>query len=386
MKRILMYTNDRIYTTERMTGGIKRFKMLYDGLIELGYNVTLYCGESERDLKKYNANAHSINREIKKSRFFPSIEIYFKNKKIIKKLKKDNYDEVIVFDVPTAIGLCFNHLKNINLFMRQDLIEYRKIKLNENKKNKIYSFFYIKFMSLCENICCRQSKTIILQCDYDLKNLLARHKLISNSIKKKAFIQINNVNAPWIVENSKIRIENEIKRNKFNICFIGDFSSNRKGHDIFLLAIEQLLKNSYNVNAYLIGDGKQLDEIKKKYKEYNNIFFLGRLKNPIQIIKQSNLVVVPSRADSCPNTVLESLYNNTLVIGSNAGGIPEILNNNDMLFDLNEESLYKKICELYNDKKYYDKLLKKQEKRKQELNFFWVKKIVDLLGWCDYEK
>ena len=378
-KKILMYTNDKIYTTVRMTGGIRRFKMLYEGLINDGYDVTLYCGETKETLSEYNKKAYSVQRDDKKTKLFAGIGIFLKNKKLIKNLKKENYDEIIVFDVPTAIGLCLNKMNNINLFMRQDLVEYRKVMLEEKKKNKLYKLLYLKIMNYCEYICCKRSKRIIVQCQYDLNNLINRHKKIGNIIKNKSNVQINNVDAKWIVDKSKNKIEHAISKEKFNICFIGDFSSNRKGHDIFLSAVDKLMKDKLNVRAYLIGDGLKLDEVKKQYSKNNDIVFLGRMNNPIDIIKQSNLVVVPSRADSCPNTVLESLYNNVLVIGSNAGGIPEILNDNDALFELNEDSLYNKICNLYNNNDNLNNLKNNQNKRREELCFDWVKKIEKIL-------
>ncbi len=379
MKRILMYTNDKIYTTKRMTGGIKRFKMLYEGLIKLDYNVTLYCGESEDDLKKYNKSARSVNRENNRTRLFAGIGIFLKNRKLIKNIKKEQYDEVIVFDIPTAIGLCLCSVKNINLFLRQDLIEYRKVLLNEKNKGKCYTSLYLKIMSLCEYICLKKAKKIIVQCQYDLNNLVKRHKHISKKIAKKAYVQINNVNAPWIVEKSKKSIEKRIDSDmKFSIGFIGDFSSTRKGHDIFLPVIKKLLDEKYNIKAYVIGDGKLLESERTKYNN-DSIIFLGRMNNPIDIIKQVDLIVVPSKADSCPNTVLESLYNNTLVIGSNRGGIPEILNNPLMLFNLDIDSLEEKIKEVYNDKNKYNDLCKFENKRCHELCFDWVEKIIELI-------
>lgn len=380
MKKILMYTNDKIYTTSRMTGGIKRFKLLYEGLKKEGYNVTLYCGENEQELKKYNSSAISVNREIEKSFIFPSISIFLKNRKKYQSIKKENFDDVIVFDVPTATGLCISRIKEINLFLRQDLIEYRKIQLKEKKKSKLYSFFYLKLMNFCESICCRRAKKIILQCRYDFNNLIERHKFIKKNISSKSFIQINNTNAPWIVEKSKEKTRlNKRKVNEFCIAFIGDFSSTRKGHDIFLDSIKRMTDEKYNVRAYVVGDGELLNKTIKQYEDYHNIEFLGRLANPICVVKQSNLVVVPSRADSCPNTILESLYNGVLVIGTNAGGIPEILSSADMLFDVDSESLYKKIKALYDDNKMCDSLLKKEVERNKELCFDWVKKIVFIL-------
>ena len=376
-----MYTNDKIYTTSRMTGGLKRFKMIYDGLVKKGYDVTLYCGEEADDLKKYNNKAISVNRNEKKSFLFPSIIIFFRNRKILKQIRKEKYTDVIVFDVPTAVGLCINRIKNINLFLRQDLVEYRKIILSNQNKNRIYTWLYLKFMSLCEYICCNKAKKIIVQCNYDLINLLSRHRLSRKKIENKSYVLINNVNTPWIISKSKQELTTKINNNNsFSICFIGDFSNTRKGHDIFLSAVEKLVEDKCDIEAYVIGDGILLENEKSNYCSSDYIHFMGRLDNPINVIRQVDLVVVPSRADSCPNTVLEALYNGILVIGSNAGGIPEILTDKDMLFELNTESLYMKIKEIYNNKEICKNLLKKEGIRNKELSFDWIQKIIDIMG------
>ena len=375
-----MYTNDKIYTGTRITGGIKRFKMLYEGLVKKGYDVTLYCGENPKDLKKYNSNAYSILRDKEKTKFFSSFGIFWRNRKTLKKIKNEKYDHVIVFDIPTCIGLCLRRIKNIDLFLRQDIVEYRKVILNEKKHSYLYKRCYLTILKFCEYLCCKHSKKIILQCQYDLNNLMNRHYFTRKKIKNKSYVQINNVNAPWIVENSNIKERPIIESGKtFKLCFVGDFLNNRKGHDIFLSAVKELIDAHYNVNSYIIGDGKLLDEEKEKYKKYHNIFFLGRLDNPILVIKQCDLVVVPSRADSCPNTVLESIYNNVLVIGSRVGGIPELLVDNECLFDLNANDLTDKIMSIIDDKNKYIALLNKELLIKEDLSFDWTQKIIDIL-------
>lgn len=106
---------------------------------------------------------------------------------------------------------------------------------------------------------------------------------------------------------------------------------------------------------------------------------MGRQENPIKILKQCDLLVVPSYADSCPNTVMEALYNEVPVIGSKAGGIPEILNNEDSLFELDSYSIKSKILTLKNNEASLQKLKELQKSRKNELTFDWAGKLIILL-------
>ena len=49
----------------------------------------------------------------------------------------------------------------------------------------------------------------------------------------------------------------------------------------------------------------------------------------MRIIKSSSVVVVPSRMESLPTTVKEAFFLNVPVIGTNVGGIPELITNDE---------------------------------------------------------
>ena len=49
----------------------------------------------------------------------------------------------------------------------------------------------------------------------------------------------------------------------------------------------------------------------------------------MKVIKSSSVVVVPSRMESLPTVVKEAFYLNVPVVGTNVGGIPELISNND---------------------------------------------------------
>lgn len=69
----------------------------------------------------------------------------------------------------------------------------------------------------------------------------------------------------------------------------------------------------------------------------------------MEIYKQIYCVVVPSLwIENYPNTVLEAIANKTLVIGTNRGGIPELITEADLLFDiLNPDDLLNKLKYTY---------------------------------------
>jgi glycosyltransferase involved in cell wall biosynthesis len=78
----------------------------------------------------------------------------------------------------------------------------------------------------------------------------------------------------------------------------------------------------------LIGDGPDFGAIKAVNLECKHVLFLGRVDNPLPIIRECDLGIFPSRysGESFPLFVLECLQSGLPVIASDAGDIPQIMN------------------------------------------------------------
>ena len=82
-------------------------------------------------------------------------------------------------------------------------------------------------------------------------------------------------------------------------------------------------------------------------------------EDAMKIIKSSSIVVVPSRMESLPTTVKEAFYLNVPVIGTDVGGIPELIKNNEtgiIVPPENPSKLAQAINELLSDKEKAEKL------------------------------
>lgn len=374
-----MYSTGKLFGN-KVTGGTKRFLELYYGMVDKGIEVDLFCADSMETLKEKNISANLVvNEKISKNLFLPtSLLVFLKNYDGIRRLKAYGYDKVIVFDVPTAVGLSIVGVKNLQLFIRQNLIEYKSISARGRTTNKILIKIYLFFMGLCEAICLIKADKIFIQCNYDYSALINRHRTIKHTIKKKSVVQINNVNPSWIIEDfDKSQLDKNIPREYklFCIGFVGGFNGDRKGQRLFVDALKNLLKKGVMLEGILVGDGDQLPQYKVELQNYPMIKFTGRLKNPFDVIKKLDMLVVPSLADSCPNTIMEALYSEIPVIGARSGGIPEILNNETWLFEPNSASLQDRI-EYFLSGGLLSQLKKEQRVRKKELEFDWVDIIV----------
>lgn len=145
---------------------------------------------------------------------------------------------------------------------------------------------------------------------------------------------------------------------KKTFMYYGKISED-KGVTLLINAFNKIIKEYSDYKLIFIGaiDKKYETTFNQLILHNENITYLGLMKNAeiMDIYKDIYCVVVPSLwLENYPNTVLESIANKTLVIGSNRGGIPELIGYDDLLFDITkEEDLYSKIkyaIELDKDK------------------------------------
>ena len=178
----------------------------------------------------------------------------------------------------------------------------------------------------------------IIVVSYAVKKSLVNFGINSNKIK----VIYNGLDlkfwTPEIHDKSYLYEEFELNKNSIKIGIIG-YLGECKGQDILLNAAIYLLKKGYkNLRFYIIGD--ELFKNENRYKEnlyqiskVNNlkdyIIFTGRRNDIPNILSFLDIIVVCSRCpDSLPTVVLETMAMGKVVIGTNIGGIPEMIVNN----------------------------------------------------------
>ncbi|MCD4761041.1 glycosyltransferase [bacterium] len=102
-----------------------------------------------------------------------------------------------------------------------------------------------------------------------------------------------------------------------------------KGYQYLIEAIKgsSLLENHRWI---LIGDGPELDDIKKQVNQLHlnkHIKFVGRLDNGWKYLKAFDYFVLPSIKEGLPYTILEAGLAEIPTVATKVGGIPEILTN-----------------------------------------------------------
>jgi glycosyltransferase involved in cell wall biosynthesis len=117
-----------------------------------------------------------------------------------------------------------------------------------------------------------------------------------------------------------------------------------KNHFYLIDSMNQLLKGT-NSKLYLLGKGEDLyiQELKTKIQslELNDMVeFLGFKENIWEYIVGADIVVLFSKSEGLPNVVLEAMSQGAIMVATEVGGIPEIIENNEngFLVPLNNPS------------------------------------------------
>lgn len=113
-----------------------------------------------------------------------------------------------------------------------------------------------------------------------------------------------------------------------------------KGHDVLIRALSLLKQKGLIIRARLIGGESTgnrnanntlfTDSLKTEAQELgvlDQIEFHGYTRNVYEALKGFSIVILPSDREGIPNCILEALSLRKLVIASNVGGIPEIIEN-----------------------------------------------------------
>lgn len=138
----------------------------------------------------------------------------------------------------------------------------------------------------------------------------------------------------------------------FRVGFIGSLSQMYKGPDVLLDAAALCRTRGLDLTVELVGDGRYMGRLKRTAQALgigDQTTFLGQLPSgkPIRdFLDTIDLFVLPSRAEGLPRALLEAMARGCPCIGSNVGGIPELLERVDIVPAGEADGLAKKILEV----------------------------------------
>jgi glycosyltransferase involved in cell wall biosynthesis len=180
---------------------------------------------------------------------------------------------------------------------------------------------------------------------YDIPDLFItpsnfmRNKLIEFGMSPQKLVHIPN-----FVEPEKFQVSDESEE---YFVYVGRLVP-IKG---LITLLQAMKKVKTSMRLLLLGDGPQRDILEQVSEEsgLHNVYFLGQLEfqELIRVVSLAKFNILPSEVyENCPMSVLESMAMGKPVIGSNIGGIPELISDgvDGLLFETgNSDHLAEKI-------------------------------------------
>lgn len=121
------------------------------------------------------------------------------------------------------------------------------------------------------------------------------------------------------------RIENSLPENKKIVLFMSRWSK-EKGIDVLLSAMRTILREDSSVFFVIAGDGEEKQFVEEFCKEFSGSSkVLASVINVAPWYQMADIVVLPSRVDPYPLTVIESGYFSKAIVASAVDGIAEII-------------------------------------------------------------
>lgn len=112
------------------------------------------------------------------------------------------------------------------------------------------------------------------------------------------------------------------------LTHISNFRPVKRVDDVLATFIE--VRRKIPAKLLLVGDGPDRSRIEKTAEQMgyrDDVICIGKIKNPIEPLRISDLFLLPSETESFGLAALEAMASSVPVIASNSGGLPEVIEN-----------------------------------------------------------
>lgn len=321
-------------------GGIERYiDNLMNRFIKMGYKPILITSNYNDSKEEEEKDGIKILRLPVYSPFknrYPILKNNKDLKRIMSKLDKYKIESIIVntrFHLTSHVGANYGKKNNIPVFLIEHGSNYVTL------DNKFIDFFANRYEDFLT---------------WKIKKKIKGFYGVSNACG--LWLKTFNIKANGTWYNS-IDFDQKVPRRtphkEINFMYAGRLLK-QKGVNNILQAFTKLEKKYDNIHLFIAGDGPEFEEYKTNYKS-DNIEFLGKLDYQTLLkyyAKTDVFLYPPLWPEGLPTSILEAGLMGCAVIGTDQGGIKEVINNkNGIIVKENEKSLYNAMKKMIDDSK-----------------------------------
>lgn len=192
------------------------------------------------------------------------------------------------------------------------------------------SFIHTLIMKHLQNLLFKRVNLFIAVCE-SIKYYLIKYRKVNEDKIKVIFHGLNIEYMDELMNKVKdFNLIDKKQRTEFKIGYIGRLGYS-KGLEGFIDILPNVYKSIPNLKVTVKGDGELKEYLINKSSELSLseiIEFENFDKGVVEFYQKTDLIVLPSYYETTNLTILESMYSGTMVLCSDAGGLPEIVKNN----------------------------------------------------------
>lgn len=159
------------------------------------------------------------------------------------------------------------------------------------------------------------------------------------------------------VRIARLRRRSSLARSDGQVTRVGTVGAlgQHKAPDVLLQAVAACIRGGFNLHLELVGDGifrPELESLAQKLGIADRVRFRGALppgRAIFDFLDTLDLFVLASRSEGLPRAMIEAMARGCPCIGSNVGGIPELLPEEDLVPPGDVDALARKISEVLSD-------------------------------------
>jgi len=160
------------------------------------------------------------------------------------------------------------------------------------------------------------------------------------------------------VDHEKLKTIKERFTGKFVVLQASNLLTH-KGHDTTLDAAEKIGESMPNIHFVILGDGPEKERLLLRAKQLDNVTFVGRQNDMGNWFNAADLFIHPSLNEGLGSVLLEAIKAGLVVIGSDVGGIPDIIDHgkSGLLFPVTDAAALAESIQLVAEDKTLQKSL-----------------------------
>lgn len=174
-------------------------------------------------------------------------------------------------------------------------------------------------------------------------------------VSDKSIVLYNPIDPTFIFESSMIPLKEKlsVSNERIRLVTVGTLNE-RKGHIRLFRSFCRLLKDGYNIELWIIGDGEKRDELYQFVEDNglkDRISLLGFKENPYNYLSKCDLYVCSSYAEGYNTSITEALVLGKAVVSTECSGVKEQLGEHNewgICVTNSEEGLYGGLKQMLN--------------------------------------